>query len=181
MKDVRLAKPKGLWDWVRLYALYRTAFPRSERKPFSRIRKTLKEGKGDVWCLERNGKFTGLAFTINSHALVLLDYFAVCKKHRGEGIGTAVLVQLMEHYGDRGFFLEIESTFSEAPDLEARQKRKHFYMEAGLEELKVEAILFGVRMELLGTRCSLDYEGYKAFYRNQYSPWAAKYIEPVTE
>ena len=134
-----------------------------------------------MWCVERDGKFAGLAFTINSPKLVLLDYFAVCKAHRGEGIGTAALVQLMEHYGDRGFFLEIESTFEDAPDIAARQKRKGFYLAAGLKPLNVEAILFGVRMELLGIRCSLDFDSYRAFYRDQYSPWAAKHIEPVEE
>ncbi|MBR3973116.1 MAG: GNAT family N-acetyltransferase [Oscillospiraceae bacterium] len=181
MNDIKFTKPRGIIDWLRLFALYRTAFPRSERKPFSIIRKTMKEGKGDVWCVERGGRFAGLAFTINSEHLVLLDYFAVSKKHRGEGIGTAVLVQLMEHYGDRGFFLEIESTLTDAPDLKARQKRKHFYLAAGLKPLNVEAILFDVRMELLGIRCSLDFDGYQAFYREQYSIWAAKHIEPVED
>ena len=181
MNDIKFTKPKGAGDWIRLFVLYRTAFPRSERKPFSIIRKTMKEGRGDVWRVERDGRFAGLAFTINSGHLVLLDYFAVCKKHRGEGIGTAALIQLMEHYGDRGFFLEIETTLAEAPDLKARQKRKDFYLAAGLEPLNVEAILFGVRMELLGIRCSLDFDSYQAFYRDQYSPWAAKHIEPVEE
>ena len=181
MGDIRLTKPGGICRWLQLYALYRTAFPGSERKPFSRIVKTLREEKGDVWCLERRGKFAGLAFTINSPDLVLLDYFAVSRKHRGKGIGTAALVQLMEHYGDCGFLVEIESTFPDSPDREARLKRKRFYQAAGLEELQVEAILFGVRMELLGTRCSLDYDGYRAFYRDQYSPWAANHIEPVKE
>ena len=181
MEDIRLRKPKGATDWFGLYSLYQRAFPPSEKKPFSRIRKTYRSGKGDVWCLERRGKFAGLAFTINSEELVLLDYFAVSQKHRGEGIGTAAMKKLLDTYGDRGIFVEIESTHSDAPNREQRIKRKRFYENAGLQARKVEMILFGIRMELLGARCSLDFEGYKAFYRDQYSPWAAEHIEPVTE
>lgn len=181
MEDIRLIRPKGIPDWFRLYALYRAAFPQSERKPFSRIVKTYRCGKGDVWCVERDCKFAGLAFTINSEELVLLDYFAVSRTRRGKGIGSAALGQLLQLYGDSGLFVEIESTKADSTDREAREKRKRFYQAAGLEMLNVEAILFGVRMELLGTRCSLDFDDYRTFYRDQYSPWAAEHIEPVKE
>ena len=42
-----------------------------------------------------------------------------------------------------------------------------------------EADVFGVRMELLGIRCHLDFEGYRNFYRESLSPWAAEHIKEV--
>jgi len=176
--NITLRQPRGL-RWLQTYYLYRSSFPRSERKPFSMIVKMARASKTDLWCLEREGKFVGLAATINSPELVLVDYFAICKAHRGEGIGTAALQTLMEHYRDYGFFLEIETTLGQAPNQAEREKRKRFYLAAGLEELHTTAELFGVDMELLGTRCQLDFEGYRKFYRDNYSDWAAEHVKPI--
>ena len=41
--------------------------------------------------------------------------------------------------------------------------------------------LFGIRMELLGCRCELDFAGYKDFYVRYYTPRAEKYVQPVRE
>ena len=143
------------------------------------IRRMTKLGKTDSWCLMQNGAFVGLGITINGSDTILLDYFAVVKNCRGRGIGTTALGVLMEQYRDKGFFLEIESTHEDAPNLVQRQKRKRFYLAAGREELGVQAKLFGVNMELLGVRCSLDYPSYRAFYRDNYNAWAAEHILPI--
>lgn len=177
--QIVLQRPCGAADWLRLYMLYRTAFPRAERKPFSMIRRMTKLGKTDSWCLTLNGEFVGLGITINGKDTILLDYFAVVKNRRGKGIGTGALHALMEQYRDKGFFLEIESTYENAPNLAQRQKRKRFYLAAGLEELGVQAKLFGVNMEMLGVGCSLDYPSYREFYRQNYNQWAAEHIFPV--
>ena len=177
MKDIVLRKPAAPGDWVRLWRLYMTAFPASERKPFSMIVKMWKAGKTDIWCLTEKGSFRGLAITINSPDLVLLDYFAVEKKCRGMGIGHSALGAILDHYRDRGVFLEIEDPEISGPDQELRQLRKAFYRSCGLAELGVKALLFGVPMELLGTRCSLTFEDYQDFFREHYDPWVAKHIE----
>ena len=61
--EVILKKPKGISDWLRLYRLYLSAFPREERKPFALILRMYKKGTTDVWCLMREGKFVGLGIT----------------------------------------------------------------------------------------------------------------------
>ena len=176
---ISLRKPRYPGDWAALFRLYRESFPPSERKPFSIIVNMYRRGQGDVWCICRDGRFAGMATTINGPALTLLDYFAVKKHTRGQGVGTEALQQLLARYGDRGFFLEIESTREDAGDLASRLKRKAFYEHCGLVPLDVEAEVFGVRMELLGVNCRLDYEGYRCFYRDCYSPWAAEHIREV--
>ena len=138
-----------------------------------------KAGRADLWTIREDGDFAGFAATVNAPELVLLDYLAVSKKYRGGGIGTAAMGTLMDHYRDRGFFLEIESTFEDAENLRERQKRKRFYVNCGMEPMGTEADLFGVRMELLGVRCHLDFESYRSFYRDHYSPWAAEHVKEV--
>jgi len=178
MGKTTLTKARGI-SWLQILRLYYEAFPREERKPFSIIYRMARQEKSDVWCVCSDGRFAGFAATINGPELVLLDYFAVDPRLRGMGIGTESLKQLMTRYRDRGIFVEIEGTWEDGPDKEAREKRKRFYVNCGLEPIPVRAEVFGVNMELLGCRCSLDFDGYRAFYRERYNPWAAEHILPV--
>ena len=162
-----------------VFMLYRSAFPRCERKPFSRITGMVKAGRADLWTVRMNGRFAGFAATVNGPRVVLLDYLAVTKSQRGLGVGTGAMGLLNEAYRDRGFFVEIESTFADAPNARERQKRKEFYVNCGMEPMGTDVDVFGVRMELLGIRCHLDFESYRNFYRDNYSPWAAEHIKEV--
>ena len=139
-----------------------------------------KAGRADLWTIRMDGRFAGLAATVNGPDIVLLDYFAVKRSLRGRGVGSSALLQLERAYADRGFFVEIESTLEEADNREQREKRKEFYVNCGMVPMNTEADVFGVRMELLGIRCRLDLAGYRAFYRDHYSPWAAAHIKEVT-
>lgn len=179
MSEVSLSKPKTFFQWLKLHRLYRAAFPAAERKPFRVILRMYRQGKTDVWSVEEDDRFVGMATTINGGGLILLDYFAIAKAFRGKGIGSGAMARLQEIYGDKGLFVEIESTREPAPNQAEREKRKRFYRASGMEELHVEARVFGVNMELLGSRCSLDFEGYRTFYRDHYGPWAAKNIRSV--
>ena len=123
----------------------------------------------------------GLVTTINSPNIILLDYLAVCEMSRGMGIGSAVLELLKDIYSGKGIFVEIESTTRPCADLQIRLRRKHFYCRCGMEPMGVAVKLFGVDMELLGYGCCLDFAGYKSFYRESYSPWAAEHIQEISD
>lgn len=179
MNTVTLQKPRNFRRWLQIYRLYLSAFPAAERKPFSIIVKMYRKGKMDVWCLTQNGTFTGLSITINSDELILIDYLAVCKKYRGKGIGSAALRALREQYPEKGLFLEIESEFEPCKNQIQRQKRKQFYLHCGLTPMQVMVYLFGVKMELLGFDCKIDYETYFSFYRDNLGSWVSKHIAPA--
>lgn len=179
MDQITLLPPRGLRRWVQLYLLYRTSFPRAERKPFITILKKYRTGMTDIWCMESGGKFLGFAATMNSPKLVMLDYFVVRKDRRGQGVGTAALKEVMFRYADREFILEIESPYEPGPEQKRRIKRKQFYVNCGLEPLGIMAEVFGVQMELLGKNCDLTFERYRNFYRDFYKTWAAKHILPA--
>lgn len=178
MKTITLRRPERFGQWLGLYRLYMKAFPKAERKPFSMIVRMYRKGKTDIWCVEADGKFSGLGITINGEDVILLDYFAIVKDRRGRGIGTGALQALLERYAGKGFFLEIESTREQVPEQAMRRRRKKFYLSAGLEELNTAAKLFGVEMELLGKGCRLDFDQYQSFYRDNYSQWAADHVTP---
>ncbi len=181
MTDVALYHPTTPLDWLRIYLLYRRAFPREERKPFSMIRKMCREGRTIVWLARitdgRFERFAGMASTIEGEGTTLLDYFAVSKHLRGQGYGSAFMQRLLLCYEDRGLFVEIEAADREDPTGE-KARRKQFYLRNGMAEMGVTVILFGVRMELLGRGCCLDFDGYRDFYRTYYNAWAAEHIVP---
>ena len=179
MKNITLVPPASLLRWVQLYVLYRTSFPRAERKPFLTILKKYRARMTDIWCIESGDSFLGFAATMNSPNLVMLDYFVVRSNLRGRGIGTAALREVLAKYADQEFILEIESPFEPGPEQGRRQKRKQFYVNCGLEPLGIMAEVFGVNMELLGKNCDLTFERYRNFYRDFYKAWAAKHILPA--
>ena len=173
--NLTLRAPANPLDWLRIRLLYRRAFPRYERKPFKIIRRMHREGRTDVWLAEKNGHFAGLAATINGGETILLDYFAIAPKLRGQGYGSAFLQRLLLCYEDKGLFVEIEAADRDDPTGE-KARRKAFYLRNGLSDMHVVAILFGVRMELLGRGCTMDFDGYRAFYHDHYNAWAAEHV-----
>lgn len=179
MADVALYHPSTPLDWWCIYCLYRRAFPREERKPFSVIYKMHKEGRTIVWLARttdgRFEHFAGMASTIEGEDTTLLDYFAISKRFRGQGYGSAFLQRLLLCYEDKGLFVEIEAADRDDPTGEKR-RRKQFYLHNGMTDMHVIAILFGVRMELLGRGCNLDFDGYREFYRTHYNAWASEHV-----
>ena len=169
--------PKGFLQWAEVYLLYQKAFPRSEKKPFSMIRKMHAAGKSDVWRFARQGEFAGLIITINGEENILLDYLAVAESRRGSGIGTNILQLMRQHYAGKGVFLEIESVYEDCENKDQRIRRKHFYEKCGMKSMEVFVWLFGVKMELMSFGCTMTFEEYHDFYRDNYNQWAADHIQ----
>jgi len=173
---MNLKKAVTCKDWIQIKKLYRTAFPRCERKPLAVIRYKQCKNKADVWVLEDEGEFIGLAITMNGPDLVLLDYFAIDDFKRGKGYGSKAIKRLQEMYKDYRFFLEIERTDVEADNIEERKRRKTFYLQNDMTELNVHAVLFGVEMELLGYQCNVSFEEYYNLYVSNYGRIAEKNV-----
>ena len=172
-------EPKGILQYARIKALYKRAFPRCERKPFSIIRKMHTKGKTDIWYFEDDKGFLGFAATINGEREILIDYFAVSEKRRGQGSGRKMLSALLDYYSPLGVFLEIEIPYESAENYAERVRRKNFYIRTGLVPMNTRAKLFGVDMELLGFNCSFDFDKYRNFYLTNYGKFAYDNIKKV--
>ncbi len=177
MRNIQLVKPRGL-RYLQLYRLYLSAFPAAERKPFLYILKQARKGIMDIWCLEENGVFLGLATTVKGQRLVLIDYLAIAPEARGQGVGSAALAQLRREYTGQDVFLEIESVFEDCNNLPERQRRKAFYLACGMKPMGVMIRLFGIKMELMGFDCAISYREYEDFYLKYMGAWAAGHVFP---
>ena len=176
---MKLREPKGFFEYFRIKRLYKRAFPRCERKPFSIIKKMKEQGKTDIWYFYDEDDFVGFAATINGEREILIDYLAICEDARGKGYGSSAIASMLEHYEQKGVFLEIEIPYEDAENYEERVRRKSFYLRSGLVPMNTYAKLFGVDMELLGVRCNLNYDEYRSFYLENYGRIAYDNITPV--
>lgn len=170
-------KPQNLIQWIQIYILYHKSFPANEKKPFSRILSTYRNGMADVWYLSYKGYFAGLAITINSKDTILLDYYAISPRMRGHGIGSRVLRSMQNHYTPKGLLIEIESCTPDAPNLKERTRRKEFYLRNRMVPLNIDVLLFGVEMELLGYNCQVDFSKYRDIYVDNYGELLAQNVK----
>ena len=179
MNTITLQAPNKLSHWLRIYKLYRAAFPKEERKPFSTIVKKYRQGIFDVWCICRDGKFSGIATTINHGDLILIDYLAVCPQCRSQGIGSAALGLLKDKYVGKDLLLEIESVYEDHPEKAQRLRRKAFYLSCGMMPIKVMICLFGVPMELMSFGRTVTFEEYLRIYTDSTGSWIASHIHSL--
>lgn len=141
--------------------LYKKAFPIAERKSFSRINKQQKENITELLAITKNGQYKGLIITVLYKDIVLLDYFAVSDKFRGEGLGTEALNVFKERYPNKRLVLEIEIPEENATNNLQRLSRKAFYLRNGLRESDISNInADGVKLQTLEFTESITYEEY---------------------
>ena len=150
-------------------------FPDEERKPLSRIEKTIREGK--YLCLGAFGDDGGLlayAFFVFEKEACLLDYYAVVPDKRGEGIGSAFLKEAVMCARADVTIIEIEDPEAAVPEEEkkARERRLNFYLNAGCVNTHVRVTTFGVEFLLLEYPVTTSHkremiaEGYRSIYRS---------------
>lgn len=169
----------GSLDMTFILDLYQKSFPESERKPFSVIQRKAAMGSMEILLLKEDGRRVGFAITAMEGPLVLLDYFAIAPRNRGQGLGSEALMLLRELYSDKLFFLEIEETDESAENYEERLRRKQFYLRNGMLETGLHIELFDVPMELLAGAPGLKYEWCSRLYREMLGPMYQKAVRLV--
>lgn len=166
----------------RIKKLYRAAFPRYERKPFRMILRKCKNGEAELFAAKTDsGDFAGLAVVVKSADIVMLDYFAVQPELRGRGVGSTALKTLMSRYADRRFILEIESVNVPCDNLEAREKRRRFYLNNGMMPAGFTAHVFFTDLEVLTAGKPVTFEEYRELYRSHLGGHALKMITQNTK
>lgn len=171
---MKLIKASTQQQFDTIQDLYITSFPQCERKPYKIMLEGQERGVVDIWYIidsESNEDievFIGLAITMKTKDLVLLDYFAIDSEKRACGYGSKALALLQEHYSSKRFFLEIENVYGQADNQELREKRKHFYINNNMQELGMSANIYGTPMEILVHGCTLSYEEYLSVYLDVY-------------
>lgn len=129
-------------------------FPPEELKPLKAILDITERGLYDCLGLYHDDEFLAYAYFIKDsvQGLYFLDYLAVDKKHRSEGLGSILLGKLKDYYGNgAALLLECESEQS-APDEEQRNIRRRriaFYKRNHCRMSTTICNTFGVEYNIL--------------------------------
>ena len=126
-------------------------FPPAERRPLSSILRLRRRGVYDAWGLYQGDALLAYALLWRGAGCALLDYLAVCRELRGQGHGTRALELVKGQYSPVPLLAEVEAPEESAPPGEnaLRQRRLNFYQRAGFAPLGYQAVLFGVRYDML--------------------------------
>ena len=126
-------------------------FPPAERRPLAAILRLRARGDYHTWGVFEEDALLAYAFLWRGEGCALLDYLAVCREARGRGYGTQTLALVKGRYGPTPLLAEVEAPEKGAPPGEnaLRSRRLDFYRRAGFAPLGYQALLYGVRYEML--------------------------------
>lgn len=127
----------------------RADFPPDELKPLPRLLRLLGEGRYEPYGLFEGGELTAYAlyWKTGEDPYVMLDYFAVTPRRRGQGTGSALLRDMLERFcrDGGGIFGEVEIPDTGDASTDAlRRRRLEFYRRAGLRRAGFRTKIFGV-------------------------------------
>lgn len=125
------------------YAIYATAFPKSEQKSKETLLAMLEAPFYTIYLAYNDDKIIG--FCIIYHAqnddFFLLEYMAIDARERTKGLGSFLLKEsikmLFKHKGTSPILIEIDSPEHASSEQEIREKREHFYRKMGA--LKIDS------------------------------------------
>lgn len=167
--------PSNKPDIVRLY---KEAFPRSERKPFSLMERRERFGHMEILSIEEE-VFLGLAITVLHEDLVLLDYFAISSGARGQGAGGRALSLLKKRYAGRRLFLEIEFPEESASNYADRLRRREFYRRHDITPVGLDIEDMGVHMEVLSYGCPVSFAEFTTLLEKGLGKAMFRMVRPV--
>ena len=134
-------------------------FPADEVKPLERILQMLHSGIYFAFGLFEGAALRGYAFFVKSKngKAALLDYFAVLRGKRGDGIGSHFLALL------RCELQQLDTVILESEAIDAaeneeetdiRTRRIAFYLRNGVRKTGIRSVVFGVEYEILCLDCA---------------------------
>ncbi len=127
----------------------REAFPPAELKPLRSIEALLAQGRYEPWCLFDGEEIVGAAFLwLVRPGWALLDYLCVARSRRNDGLGGALLEQLVAARPDTVIFGEVEVP-EEAPDPAMAQRRLGFYARHSARTAGYDTEVFGVHYKTI--------------------------------
>lgn len=129
-------------------------FPKAELKPYSHIKKMIKKGKYICYGFLDGEKINAYAFLAISddNKFMLLDYFAVERELRNQGIGEVCLNMIAERLKPNStIIIEVEDPENNTDKSykSLRQRRINFYKRNNFIETDLKCDMCGVIMNIM--------------------------------
>lgn len=94
--------------WKEIKEIYIEAFPKSERKPFFTVRRSVNKGKALLLTAMENEALRGFVLVIPYKNMVMVDYLAVSSKTRSRGTGSKIMQEVCRYFPGKKIVLLIE-------------------------------------------------------------------------
>lgn len=136
-------------QWREIKEIYLEAFPKSERKPFFAVKRSVKSGKAQMLTAVEDNILQGFVMVIPYKDMAMVDYLAVSGKIRSRGTGSAIMREVCKRFSDKRIVLLIEQLDDSAANSDQRIARRKFYFKNGFTSSNVHITGHGGNMEVL--------------------------------
>ncbi len=132
-------------DRDKVKEIYIDSFPPCERVELEQLWKgVFKDFK--MFAFYEHGSLLGIAHLCDTMDFVHLNYLAVVKEKRGQGIGSAILSWIKKKFSNKPIAVDVENVDKNAANAEQRIKRLRFYKKNGFNIGKYKFVWNGVKM-----------------------------------
>lgn len=152
-------------SWKEVKEIYFESFPKSERKPFFTLRRSVEKEKAQLLTATENGILQGFIVVIPYKDMVLVDYLAVSSKIRSQGTGSKILQEACRRLSDKRIILLIERLDDSAENKEQRIARRKFYFKNGFTSSDIYITGYSGNMEILNYGGRVSPEEYMELQR----------------
>lgn len=130
--DLLIFQMGDLPDWEIVESIYIEAFPENERQTCETIKQRLENNVLKLFVVKYEHTILGfaLAWEILSLKTYYIEYFAISKEYRNNGIGEFILKSFKEYIGDEKLIVEIEDPAIDKTDTN-KIRRFEFYKRNG--------------------------------------------------
>lgn len=124
-------------------------FPPSERIPYRRLARLLKQGRYYPYGLYEGDTFIGYSFFVSAPGSnsFMADYLAILQEYRNKGFGAECLKVLNKNFENLDYVIfEVEDPAfaGQEEDRRLMERRIHFYTRNGMHFTKLKVCTFGV-------------------------------------
>ncbi|MDO4902722.1 MAG: GNAT family N-acetyltransferase [Limosilactobacillus sp.] len=138
----------GLSNYQEVKQLYRRAFPKYEREPWSWMMLKSKFKQADFMAFYDEDKFVGFSYVIHSRGFHYILFLAINDQLRSQGYGSRIIKQLRSLYPSDSLVLDIEQPDPSAKNNKQRLRRLAFYKRNGFyltpKKLEEEEVTYQV-------------------------------------
>lgn len=152
-------------QWGKIKQIYFEAFPKSERKPFFTVRRSVKKGKAQVLTALQEDILLGFVMAIPYHDMIMVDYLAVSGEIRSQGTGSRIMQEVCGKFPDKRIVLLIERPDEMAENREQRVSRRKFYFKNGFTSSGIFITGYSGDMEVLNFGGMVSEEEYMELQR----------------
>lgn len=155
----------GEEQWGEIRQIYFEAFPKSERKPFVTVRRSVEKGKAQMLAALEEDTLLGFVMAIPYHDMVMVDYLAVSGNVRSQGTGSRIIQEVCRRFPDKRIVLLIERPDGTAENREQRISRRNFYLKNGFASSGIFITGYSGNMEILNWGGMVSWQEYMELQR----------------